>query len=90
MKRIYKYQLEVTDEQCVALPKGADLLCVQSQKGKPCLWAIIDDKVVEKEHIQIITHRTGHLTFGNIGRHLGTYQLRGGDLVFHCFTGIQR
>ena len=88
MKRIYKYQLEVTDEQYLELPKGADLLCVQTQNGKPCLWAIIDDEKKVTEKLQIITHGTGHLVFGNIGQYLGTYQLRNGEFVGHCFKGI--
>ena len=39
-KKIYKYPLEVQDEQVVMLPTGAKILTVQSQKDRPCLWAL--------------------------------------------------
>ena len=36
--RIYKYQLEITDEQHVAMPRGAKLLSVQVQRGVCGRW----------------------------------------------------
>ena len=87
MKRIFKFSLEVTDEQWIPLQKGADLLCVQAQNGKPVLYATIDDEESQIERVQILTHGTGHLTSGNIGQYLGTYQLRDGEFVGHCFKG---
>ena len=42
MKRIYKYQLIVTDRQDVQLPEGAEILTIQTQVDTPCLWALVD------------------------------------------------
>lgn len=42
MKTIWKFPLEVTDEQVLMVPKGAKLLTVQKQDGKPCLWCEVD------------------------------------------------
>lgn len=42
MKRIFKYKLQVNDEVAVALPAGAEILSVQEQHTKLCLWALVD------------------------------------------------
>jgi hypothetical protein len=49
VKVIYKYTLEVTDEQEVKMPANAQILCVQVQHGRPTLWALVDTKA-EKAH----------------------------------------
>lgn len=45
MKRIFKYQLEITDRQTILLPHDAEILSVQVQNQKPCLWAKVDEKM---------------------------------------------
>lgn len=42
MKTIYKYPLDVTDRQVIAMPEDAEILTVQVQNGKPMLWAVVD------------------------------------------------
>lgn len=44
MKVIWKYELEVTDVQRVAMPEGARLLSVQAQGAAPMLWALVDSR----------------------------------------------
>ena len=39
MTKVYKFPLEISDEQKVSMPEDAKVLTVQVQKGKPCLWA---------------------------------------------------
>jgi hypothetical protein len=85
VKTIYKYELAVTDEQVVDLPLGGEVLSLQVQHGKPCLWVYVDPSQPSRP-CRIITKGTGHpaddvadTTF------LGTYQLRDGALVFHAF-----
>lgn len=41
IKKIYKYKLEITDKQTVALPADADILSVDAQLGELCLWAVV-------------------------------------------------
>jgi hypothetical protein len=56
---IHKYRLEVKDVWEVAMPGGAQILCVQMQDGSPHLWARVDPKrKVEKRIFRIIG--TGH------------------------------
>lgn len=70
--KIFKYPVEITDEQFIALPKGANILTVQA-KPKPrlqtkmtlepekvFLWAIVDPEETEMEDRHILILGTGH------------------------------
>jgi hypothetical protein len=86
MQAIWKQLLEVTDRQEVTLPKGAKVLCVQTQKEVPCIWFITPTvDVSEKEHRTFSIYGTGHEHAIISGEYLGTFQLKGGILVFHVF-----
>jgi hypothetical protein len=84
MKTIYKYPIKAADEQSVQLPKGAKILCVQTQNGQPWLWAEVDTQV-ESVPFEIKVRGTGHPFDGSEGVYIGTFQLSGGALVFHVF-----
>lgn len=44
MKTIYKYPINLTTEkQCLCLPENSQLLSVQMQNEKLCVWALIDE-----------------------------------------------
>lgn len=81
---IFEFSLEVTDAQTVLMPGLATILCVQTQGGVPCLWALVnpDDELRPRK---IMTYGTGQ-TIGNPGMYIGTYQLPG--LVFHVFEDM--
>lgn len=85
MTTVYKYELQpVTTE--VELTVGAQTLCVQLQKGRPCVWVKLDPnapKIVRRFHIV----GTGH-TLPESCCYVGTFQLEGGALVFHVFEGL--
>ena len=92
-KSIYKYQLEVTDTQKIELPVGAEILTVQTQNEIPCLWTLVDPNGIEKETRIIEVFGTGHPVGYDMGvsrKYISTFQLRGGQLVFHVFeyTGV--
>ena len=55
MKKIYKYRIEVTDDQNIEMPVGAKILTVQTQNGVPCIWAMVDPNA-EKERVHIRVH----------------------------------
>ncbi|TNF09438.1 MAG: hypothetical protein EP323_00270 [Gammaproteobacteria bacterium] len=84
MDSIWKFELEVIDEQLIKMPAGSLTLDVQVQNGKPCLWARVNPKI-EKVKRRIITHGTGHQVPETTGDYIGSYQLQGGALVFHVF-----
>ena len=87
---IYKYQLEVTDKQNIELPKGAEILTVQTHYGIVCIWALVD-KEAEKEYRSFEIFGTGHnipVDMGVERKYIGTFQLNDGALVFHLFERI--
>lgn len=86
MKTIYKYPIEVTDEQTLTLPVKAQILTVQMQGETPCIWAMIDTEESRTKRIVIRVYGTGHPIAGSEDlTYLGTFQIHGGQLVFHAF-----
>ena len=84
MKSVFKYPIQITDEQEILAPIGWQPLSVQFQHGAPCIWALVDTAnalVLQTVHV----HGTGHPIEHN-GRFLGTIQVAGGSLIFHVFT----
>lgn len=85
MKTIYKYQLEVTDEQVIKMPAYAEILTVQIQDGIPCIWVAVNTVFADRDY-KIRTIGTGNPIEKEFkGRYIGTYQLQNGSLVFHVF-----
>lgn len=82
---VYKYELEVTDEQSIRLPFGAEILTVQQQSDKFCLWALVDPRNELDERV-ICIHGTGHPIPDNIKlKYINTFQIPHLGLVFHAF-----
>jgi hypothetical protein len=85
MITIHKFQLSIDDHISVAMPEECHILKLDTQRGAPCLWALVDDadpKVVR----HFAWRGTGHDCSGlKATQHIGTVQLSGGSLVFHLF-----
>ena len=88
MSAVWKFGLALEDLQTVVMPAGAELLTVQTQHGVPQLWARVQPGR-PKESRQIATFGTGHDMGDQPMKYLGSYQLSGGDLVFHVFEVLQ-
>ena len=89
MITVYKYSIETIDYQEVQLPKGAEILTVQTQNNKPCIWAKVDtDADLESRYFEV--HGTGNPIESDSTMliYIGTYQLSSGMLVFHLFERI--
>ena len=85
MKTIWKYPMPLEDEITFDMPKGARVLSVQVQAGKPYIWAVVDP-AREREQRFFSLRGTGHPDNGaGDMRFIGTFQLAGGGLVFHLF-----
>lgn len=85
---LYKYQLpSFSDVVDISMPSGAAVLHVDVQHGVPCLWARVDPLAPEVLRRFRIAG-TGHTLGSNVGRHLGTFQLQGGSLIFHVFEVV--
>lgn len=85
-KTIYKFEIETLDKFHLTMPKEAEILCVQMQGQKPCIWAKVDPEN-NSENRTFKVYGTGHPIYEPVGRevYIGTYQLMGGSLVFHLF-----
>jgi hypothetical protein len=84
ISRVYKYPLTLGDWTSVPMPHGADVLCVQVQRDEAFIWARITvGNPPVLRHFRIAG--TGHDLGSNVGRHVGSFQMAGGDLVFHVF-----
>lgn len=81
---IWKFPLPVTNRVVVEMPKGATILCVQSQGDGPCIWARVTP-AAPKELRTFNIFGTGHPLPNNPGRYLATVQTHGGGLVWHVF-----
>lgn len=85
MKTIWKFELEITDEQTLECPSNFEPLCVQVQRERLCLWAKVDpDSKLEARKFYV--HGTGHRIANLTARYVGTVQTHGGSLVWHVFT----
>lgn len=85
--RVFKYPLQVVDSQAIWLPDHAQILSVQMQGDQLQLWALVDERLTEKLHTEIIIVGTGH-PVPEVKEFIGTFQMLSGSLVFHVFEGV--
>lgn len=87
MKTIHKFALELKDSQKILMPGSAAILALQVQHGEPCLWALVD---TERPPVprEFITRGTGHPVDDVAHSYIGTYQIKGGDLVLHVLEVV--
>lgn len=60
MKKIFKYELKVTEEQIIHLPENAKILSCQFQSDVLCLWALFDTRTRFKQPRKIRIIGTGN------------------------------
>lgn len=84
MKKILKYPLQITDDQTVVMPEGAQILTVAIQHGKVTLWALCPEtRKVQPRKIEIFG--TGNPIPNGTRTYIGTVLMDGGQLVWHVF-----
>lgn len=88
MKAVYKYELS-PGENVLVMPVGAEVLTVQLQRDRACLWAVVDTNETATEKRGFIIAGTGHQLPDDPLRYISTIQLYGGSLVFHVFEVSQ-
>jgi len=86
MLTVYKYELKPDDYIDIHLPEDSQILTVQSQFDRPCLWALVNPEnksIVRRFRLA----GTGHPIKENKTAlfYHGTFQLMGGSLIFHLF-----
>jgi hypothetical protein len=84
MLTIWKYELKIEKEQTIKVPKLADSLTVQIQKGQPVMWWLVD-KSAPLIDVHVVMHWTGYdATDVNDGKYVNTFTMN--DLVYHVFV----
>lgn len=91
---IWKYELAITDEQIVEMPKGSALISVADQHGTGRtlqLWAMVYPGA-EREERRILIFGTGHPVPPSLRStaHIGSVVTQAGGLVWHVFDGGRR
>lgn len=83
---VWKFPLEITDVQDIAMPAGAQILTAAEQRGVLCLWAIVDP-ARPNLLMRVTIVGTGHTAPGeDEADYIGTVLTSGGDLVWHVFA----
>lgn len=90
MKTIWKYPFTVRGVVECQMPQGAAVLSVQMQHNQPTMWAVVNDEnpLVQR---RFRIYGTGHEIdrYDTCTEFVGTFQMAGGDLVFHMFCEPQ-
>lgn len=84
MKKIFKYQIDITDEQKILMPVGANILCAQVQSGAICLWAEVCP-TAGTQYRTIIIVGTGHEMPSRSLKYISTVQMP--PFVRHVYEG---
>jgi hypothetical protein len=71
-----------TDHPTIDMPYGANVLCIQTQNGVPCVWAEVDS-TEPTEIRRFVIVGTGQPIPDDADRYVGTWQ--SGPFVFHLF-----
>ena len=86
MKTIWKFELEITRNQVVAMPLGERVLSVGEQDGRLFVWALVDTDA-EMMSVPFFVAGTGHqVNESSQWEFIDTVQMSNG-LVWHVFMG---
>jgi len=89
-KTIWKFELDIKVKQEIELPLNYEILTLQTQNGMPYIWVLVDPhKPRETEIFEI--YGTGcpiHYDMGIDREYVGTWQEKGGLLVWHLFKYV--
>ena len=91
-KSIWKFELNpsISGNRTFKMPKGSEVLTVQTQNNNPCIWALVNPaNEIEDRHFEL--YGTGHDIHCDMTIHrayIGTFQMYGDSLVFHLFERL--
>jgi len=85
MNTVYKYEIDVMGVLTFEMPKGAEVLCIREQFGRPKMWAKVDDsQPLEKRSFAIVG--TGNpIPRASTSKYIGTFFHLEGRFVGHVF-----
>ena len=87
MAQVWKFPIYANSVQSILMPKGAQILSVQTQQGSPVIWAIVDP-AADKEKRIFSVYGTGHNMPKDGLKYVGTWQESNQYLVWHLFEVV--
>lgn len=86
MHKIFKYKLDITDEQTIEFPAGSRILSVIEQDNNLVVYALVNDGIDEIERKLFKIVGTGHsFWYTEQWTYLATVSTYDGNLVWHIF-----
>jgi hypothetical protein len=87
MRTIWKYPVQQLETFTFKLPKGARILAVDVQLGRPQMWISVEstEPFEERKFFIAMTGQEIPQDLYGSSDYLGTFQLNEGDLVLHLF-----
>lgn len=86
---VWKYPVFISDEFSLSMPIGSKLLSVQTQFGKPQLWALVNPDVPKTDR-RFRLAGSGHPIDPKWSDgYVGTWQDLGGSFVWHLFAEVE-
>ena len=82
--KIYKYPLDLADQQTISMPEGAEMLSVGLQRDRIVLWAMVNLEMANRDYIFRIVG-TGNDVPENL-QYLGTVQQS--TYAWHIFLEV--
>lgn len=88
---VRKYPIEVVDAFTIDMPQDAEVLCIQLDNGRPCIWAriILENPVKARRFRLFTTGQILEMPADNGGDYVGSVQSESGtrhrNLIFHLF-----
>jgi len=85
---MWKFSVPIANVFELEMPEGAIPLSCGVQKGQAVIWAAVDTTTEKKERHLFYLRGTGEdLPNLTATRFMGTFQMLGGDLIYHLFDG---
>lgn len=85
-RAVYKYPLEITDEQVIRVSEEHRVVLVGLQHGVPTIWIEVDPSAPQPPH-RFFVHGTGHpIVPGAV--HVGSFQQAA--FVWHVYEEVSR
>lgn len=80
---IWKYEIDWQDEVEIEMPKDAQILCVENQRERLCIWVLCDPNA----NTETRTFRICPTGEAISGTYIGSAIFQNGAYVWHLFEG---
>jgi len=83
--KIYKYNLPIQGEIQITMPLESEILTVQVIQEEAFIWVLVNPDSLDTIRTFRIVGIGHEFADAHQCKYLGTFQLRGGEFIFHVF-----